>query len=154
MVERHWLQSQNVSRPRQKSVQGSWPAALCLKGPICGIFSFRGILIIYMLPNRVIVHCPPPPGPRHTQVHFHLHWFPGVGHLHHPLLRWRSCKRTNSAQVSAGGRRPTSDGWRFHPQQVDSHSHDFSFGKVLCIPNFNVARQAKIRSTWKLLIVS
>ena len=61
MVERHWLQSQNVSRPRQKSVQGSWPAALCLKGPICGIFSFRGILIIYMLPNRVIVHCPPPP---------------------------------------------------------------------------------------------
>ena len=60
---------------------------------------------------------------------FYCHHCEGVGHLDHPLLCWRSCKRPISAKVSARGGRSSSDGWRLHPKQVDD---DVPFTHYIC----------------------
>ena len=70
VVERHWLQAWNVSRPRQKSVQGSWPAALCLKGEQSShlmILFYLWHILVQRHPQNLYAaqscHCPLPPIP-------------------------------------------------------------------------------------------
>ena len=94
------MQAGNVPRPRQKSLQSPWPAALRLKGSAIFFSNFSNVQSVSAIWKQLTF------------------LFEGLGNLHHPLLCRRTCKRTISSKVAAGGRRPSPNGWRFHTQQV------------------------------------